>query len=353
MSSPIRSPRLRAALAGGGLLCLAAVPVAQSSEAAAPVVESVAAGDRAGDVVRVRVERVIASREDLGGRGLLRRLVGLDDSRLFDRPYGVAWREDDLVVTDPGRGSILLLPSRGRPSVSSSEDFVSPIGVASCGPGLVVTDSRLGRVAILDARLDVARWLATDLQRPTGVTCNDRYAFVAETARHRVVALPLAASGTADEPRPAGGGAVDWRVLGSRGSQPGRFNFPTVLDLRGDELWVGDTLNFRLQHFDTTTGRFRGAFGRLGDAPGEMPRMKGLAADGAGRLWITDAYLDQIALYRADGSLLTAFGGRGDRAGEFSFPVGLAVHPDGRVAVADSLNGRIQILRLVGPGGPR
>jgi sugar lactone lactonase YvrE len=119
--------------------------------------------------------------------------------------------------------------------------------------------------------------------------------------------------------------------------------------LGGDALWVGDTLNFRLQRFDPVTGKFLSQFGRLGDAPGELPRLKGLAVDSKGRLWISDGYLDQVALFQTDGTFLMSFGGKGSSRGEFSFPAGIAAHEDGRMAVVDSLNRRVKIFAPVPP----
>ena len=76
-----------------------------------------------------------------------------------------------------------------------------------------------------------------------------------------------------------------------------------------------------------------------------MPRLKGLAVDAHGRIWITDAYLDQVALYDRQGRHLMSFGGAGTGPGEFAFPAGIAAHHDGRVAIVDSLNQRIQVFR--------
>jgi sugar lactone lactonase YvrE len=118
--------------------------------------------------------------------------------------------------------------------------------------------------------------------------------------------------------------------------------------IAGGSLLVGDTLNFRVQRIDLETGAAEGVFGQLGDAPGEMPRIKGLAVDAAGQLWVSDAHTDRVSLYTADGRLLLTLGGRGVDPGRFSFPAGIAAHPDGRVAVADSFNRRIQVFRIVG-----
>ncbi len=287
---------------------------------------------------RVVLERVIEPRYRGGfprrgmGGGLLSRLTGRRAAPLFHRPYALAWQGDSLLVADPDAGYLARIGDRGRVSVSRPGLFQTPIGVAVCGGGIVVSDAAAGKVALLDDDLALERWLAVDLARPTGVACDATRIFVVETAGHRIVVLE------------AGGGR---RTLGRRGSGPGELNFPTAVCVDAASLWVGDTLNFRLQRFDPTSGEVLEVFGRIGDAAGEMPRVKGLAVDHAGHLWLSDGYLDQVSLYQPDGIFLMALGGRGAAAGEFSFPAGIAAHPDGRVAVVDSLNRRVQVFRTV------
>ena len=62
---------------------------------------------------------------------------------------------------------------------------------------------------------------------------------------------------------------------------------------------------------------------------------------------MSDAHLDQVSIYTAEGQLLLSLGRSGSAPGEFAFPAGVAAHPDGRVAVADALNRRVQVFRLL------
>ncbi len=282
---------------------------------------------------RVVLETLIEPRHEPGGRWV-GWLSGRRATPVFHRPYAVAWQGDSLLVADPDAGQVVRIRGRGRISVSPSGLFQGPIGVGVCRGGIVVSDAAAGKVALLDTDLELVRWLAVDLARPTGVACHEGRIFVAETARHRIVILE------ADGSR---------RLLGRRGTGPGEFNFPAAVAVGAASLWVGDTLNFRIQRFEPVSGEHLASFGRIGDAAGEMPRIKGLAVDRAGHLWLSDAYLDQVALYEGAGTFLMALGGRGGTAGKFSFPAGIAVHPDGRVAVVDSLNRRIQVFRTLDP----
>lgn len=284
------------------------------------------------DAPRVRLDRVLAPRSGAGGR-LGRWLTGAKREVLLRRPYGVAWDGEELLLTDPGAGHVLRIGPRGEVLYSSTAELASPIGIATCPAGIVVTDSERGVVVLLGPDLKVVRRLGTGLARPTGVACAGGEIYVAETATHRVRVFSDAGE----------------RSFGRRGSAPGEFNFPTSLAVDGEALWVGDTLNFRVQRIDPSSGAPLEAFGRLGDTPGEMPRVKGLAVDGGGHLWVADAHLDAVSLFRRDGTYLMSIGRTGTDAGRFSFPAGVAAGPGGQVAVVDSFNRRVQIFGLVAP----
>ena len=278
---------------------------------------------------RVRLERVIQQRST--SAPLVSWLAGSGSTPVFARPHGIAWDGPDLIVADPGARTILRITSSGK-IVSSPENAAGSVGVAVCPAGIVASDSEGGRVAVLGPDLRRRRWLAERLSRPTGLACEGDTVFVAETGAHRVLAL---------------GSDGARRIMGERGEGPGRFNFPTVLAIDSGSLLVGDTLNFRVQRLDPANGSFVDSFGQLGDADGEMPRLKGVAADAAGNVWVSDAYLDQVSLYDRKGSLLLTLGGPGSEPGRFSFPAGIAANPDGRMAVVDVLNRRVQVFRLV------
>jgi len=290
------------------------------------------------DDPRIHLRSMIDLREmhSRGSRRILKWLGGKEAAPVFQRPYAVAWDGDALLFTDPDLGRVARIDRAGRITVSPEDQFIHPIGIAACPAGIVVADSGSGKVALLDRDLERVRWLAENLSRPTGIGCDAERVFLVETSAHRVRVL--------------GPDGTD-RTVGRRGAEPGEFNFPAPLALDGDTFLVGDTLNFRIQRIDPATGRSLHTFGQLGDAPGETPRIKGVAVDASGRIWVSDAILDQVSLYQSDGTLLVSVGGTGAEPGMFSFPAGIAAHPDGRVAVVDSLNLRLQIFGPPEAGG--
>ena len=261
---------------------------------------------------RIRLSSTIDLRGSLE-RGMSKALHRLGDepsSVRFRRPYAVAWAGDDLIVVDPDARRVARIDPRGRTAFTHDGLFAMPVGVAACPAGVVVTDSVSGRVGLLDAAMRLDRWLVEDLARPTGIACDEDDFLVVETGRHQIVKLT------------AGGDRI---VFGGRGSGPGRFNFPTSITTCDREFLVGDALNFRIQRFDSESGEYRGEFGGLGDAPGEMPRIKGIAVDPLRQIWVTDGHLDRVSLYDLDGNLLISIGETGSFPGEFSFPTGIAI----------------------------
>jgi hypothetical protein len=283
---------------------------------------------------RVRLEALIPLDEmqTRAGARWLQRLSGSRQGFSISRPFAVAWDDNDLLVTDAGAGRVLRIRADGRAEASPERAFESPVGIASCEGQIFLVDSRSGDLVRLDADLRRAEILLDDLERPTGVACGSERIWVLETGRHRVLTLDHA-------------GHVE--AIGERGDETGSFNYPTAIALDRGAVWVGDTLNFRIQKLSVSSGSFLESFGELGGSPGELPRLKGIAVDSSGNLWVSDAHLDQVALYSPKGDYLLSIGGLGTEPGRFSFPAGIAAHADGRVAVVDSLNRRLQVFRLV------
>jgi len=284
---------------------------------------------------RFELVRILRLRSDLQKSSFSAWLHGGGKAPLFTRPYGVAWDGGSLLVADPGGGRVVRAGGDGSLHRSPEGLLGSPTFVAVCPEGIVVSDPPGGRVALLGGKLRLIRWIGEGLRRPTGVACLGDRVYVVETAAHRLVRL-------------VDGKAVP--VLGGRGGASGQLNFPTALAADGSTLWIGDTLNFRLQHVDPASGRVLGGFGTLGDASGRMPRLKGVTVDLMGRVWVTDALLDQVALYTREGEYLMSIGRSGSAPGELAFPAGVAAAADGRVAVADAFNRRLQIFASIPAG---
>jgi sugar lactone lactonase YvrE len=104
-------------------------------------------------------------------------------------------------------------------------------------------------------------------------------------------------------------------------------------------------MNFRIQRF-SPDGAPLGAFGKKGDAAGDIALPKGIAADSKGNLWVVDAHFENVQAFTPDGQLLLALGGEGAAPGEFWLPAGAFIDQQDRLWVADTYNRRIQVFQL-------
>lgn len=131
------------------------------------------------------------------------------------------------------------------------------------------------------------------------------------------------------------------RAWGKSGSVPGQFNQPIGIAIAGDEIFISDAGNNRIQIFDRQGGFLR-AFGQEGDRPGELNRPMHLDfADG--RLYVAEYLNDRIQAFSPEGNLHSVvIAGSGSNPGEFDAPAGVAVSEDGRLYVADFNNQRLQ-----------
>ena len=92
-------------------------------------------------------------------------------------------------------------------------------------------------------------------------------------------------------------------------------------------------------------GKPLGLFGR-----GEMQRPTGIARDArTGRIYVTDTARHKVLIFSPEGKLVDTIGARGHENYEFNFPTHLAIAGD-RLYVADTLNFRIQVFTLDGDG---
>lgn len=128
---------------------------------------------------------------------------------------------------------------------------------------------------------------------------------------------------------------------GSLGSGPGQFHDPTGIAVSGEEIFVADARNARIQVFDRD-GRFRRQFG----VP-ELGRPMNLAT-AKDELYVADFWNDRIQVFGLDGRWHRAIGRAGSGPGEFDAPGGVAVAPSGDLYVADFLNQRVQQLNADG-----
>jgi DNA-binding beta-propeller fold protein YncE len=251
------------------------------------------------------------------------------------QPYGVTVGPDGRLYVADTFGKAIHVFDVQRPGYSSiAVEGESLIGVAVSGGSVYVTDSATGRLLCLDMR-GRRRWVLgpkDGLMRPTGIAAGLDRVYVVDTLANRVVAVDPA-------------GKIVER-FGTRGSEPGQFNFPTNIALgRDGRLYVTDTMNFRVETFDRD-GRYLDSFGQLGDGTGDFDKPKGVAVDDAGLIYVVEGFNDVVQIFDPRGRLLLAFGGSGSGDGELWLPSGIAIAGN-MIYVADSANQRVQVFEYL------
>lgn len=133
---------------------------------------------------------------------------------------------------------------------------------------------------------------------------------------------------------------------GTKGAGPGEFNDPTGIAVAGQEVFVADSRNGRIQVFDIT-GKFHRAFGQSGKGAGELGRPMNLTVH-ENRLYVAEFFNDRIQVFDLNGTSLRTIGASGKGDAQFDAPGGVAIRNDGSLIVADFYNQRVQ--HLTGAG---
>lgn len=134
------------------------------------------------------------------------------------------------------------------------------------------------------------------------------------------------------------------RHIGKRwgGKEAGEFRYPTQIVISGEELFVLDRGNSRLQILDLA-GHSR----REIKLP-ELGTDAGLALDDDQNIYVSDPQLSVINVFGYGGQFLYEFGRNGTKPGDFDAPSGLWVEPEKWLYVADMKNKRVRLFQIEG-----
>jgi len=261
----------------------------------------------------------------------------------ISKPVSVlAVNPDKFFVLDQKHGTISQIDNMEATNLKirnkKSEHFNSLVAICAIQENeILFTDSYLNRIfRITPGKKDLR--IINDslvLEQPTGVAfskVNDEI-WVVETHGHRITVLDIH-------------GKVK-KHIGSRGTGPGEFNFPTHIWIDDNgTAYIVDAMNFRVQIFDRNC-EFESAFGEQGDATGYFAMPKGIATDSYGNIYVADALFHTIQIFDRSGNFLYNFGGQGREQGHFWMPSGIYIDDNDFIYVADSYNSRVQIFQLI------
>ena len=123
---------------------------------------------------------------------------------------------------------------------------------------------------------------------------------------------------------------------------PGSMVWPTSVALdKAGNVYVSDEWLNRIAMF-SSDGEWLGAWGTQGDADGEVDQPAGIAFDSEDNLYVVDTGNNRIQKFTKDGQFLAKWGQQGSGDGEFDMPWGIGLDGDNNVYIADWRNDRIQ-----------
>ncbi len=207
-----------------------------------------------------------------------------------------------------------------------SEDVIAPAREAlpPTAPGQEVIEAE-EPPSILDTPDGGAPW--TGMREPRDAAFDDRgRLWVADFGNSRLRIFDA-----------EGGSLGGW---GGRGNGTFQLREPCAVAVRGENLYVADTWNGRVQYY-TLGGEWKATAASL-----YGPR--GIAVAPDGRVWVADTGNNKLMVYDASLGAPEAIGKQGKGPAEFAGPVGIAAGPDGKIYVADVANRRIQVLDSAG-----
>ena len=257
----------------------------------------------------------------------------------FQAPFAIALDESgNLALTDMAFATVGCYERKEKKWYQWQEiggvRFRSPVGVAKHGRTIFVADSELGVVLAFDLKARLQFIIDAPLKRPVGLCVTGDHLCVADPGLQAVCVFNLK-------------GEFLFQ-FGRKGVGPGEFNYPThvAADAAG-KLYVTDALNGRIQVFDEQ-GKFQNTIGVLGDGLGCLSRPKGVAVNQLGHVYVADGLKDSLQIYSTQNQFLLVLGGSGANAGQFCMPSGVAAGTNCLVYVADSGNHRIQVFQYIG-----
>jgi RHS repeat-associated protein len=185
-------------------------------------------------------------------------------------------------------------------------------------------------------------WSGKDCAQIPGAT-DQSYRPKASDIGHRLLAAVTAANGGGSSTALSAasmlvmkseiGGATYQSTFGNQGSGNGQFKLPTdvAIDPTNDTIWVADSGNSRIQHFDAA-GKYLGQF--------SSPSPAAVEIDPQGNLYVASS--GTVRKLTPAGTLIKQIAGFGTGDGQVRMPTDLALDAEGNLWVADYESTRVQ-----------
>ncbi|MBC8328781.1 MAG: hypothetical protein ISR76_08250 [Planctomycetes bacterium] len=234
----------------------------------------------------------------------------------------------------PSENAVRVLDGAGQ-VLKEFSGLPRPLGLGVGNGRIYVGLGGHGAVRVFDLQGSPKGWLGNgrqDFSRPTDIAVSpvDGRIYVLDAGRAEIRAF---------DPHTL-------KEVGRVGD--GVLRQPAGLAVRADGgLLVGDLILGSVEAFDGA-GLPSGSFTAFGSQPGQTVRPTGISIDPLGRVYVVDAFLDQVQVYSPTGALLAVRGEFGSGDGLMRNPLAVWVSPkDGRVWVTDSGDFEVEIFPMV------
>lgn len=263
---------------------------------------------------------------------------------LFRSPTRVAQdATGNLYITDSRAGRVFKLNTNGVP-VATNSLLNKPLAVAVGNQGLVyVGEEGVGRVQVFNTALTNALYSlgggSNEFQLPNYIavdtTVSNGWIYVADSKANQIKCYTNASL---------------VKTFGTKGTGTGQFDFPAGVYVSSSrELYVVDQNNERVQVFNST-GTFQRTFSLKTPADPVVTnaygRAQGITGDSAGRIYVTDAFQDEIKVFDTAGTYLATIGGFGEWIGQLRTPGSAVIGADQRLFVTSVDNNRMEIFAI-------
>jgi len=307
---------------------------------------------------RLSFVRSFSSADDVRGplHPVLDRTLDIIAGPKNSAPQVDALKSASAVATDSGNRVLIADPSA---KVVHLFDFVNskyglldrgndrlgtPVSLAVDGQdNLYVVDERSRTILVYDSAGKFRRSLGrlsggeSYFESPAGIaidTATGRI-YVCDTHRHMIIAMDDRGRLIAKAGKRGGG------------DRPGEFKLPRQVVWGGNELFVLDVGNARIQILDSVL-HFRRAINLA-----YADHRTGLAIDGQGNIYVSDPVLNRIQVLNPEGRTLYLFDPSTLKDANFGRPSAMWVSSGSCLYVVDSQNDRIGLFQIVDRNAPK
>jgi DNA-binding beta-propeller fold protein YncE len=133
-------------------------------------------------------------------------------------------------------------------------------------------------------------------------------------------------------------------LAGTADSLPESFQFPNSVKVHGNEVWVSDSNNRRMQVFNLA-GDFKRIVAVAGLPRGMafLPRSSNATSGTPDKFVVVDTLSHDGTIFTAAGEKILSFGTRGVLEGQFSYPNDVSVGTNSLLFITDTNNLRVQV----------